>query len=167
MMHQAIIPINNTIFWHSSFNHSLFYIIHLCIFGALLKSSIVYFLRFFSQKFVKILANILVSKFFNIGIGGQLNIYNWPNIGEIFLKISVTKIWYWLIIQCFWLLYFFLHFDSPQSSIQKQECNLLMHTTCVTQNQSVIDQIWFLSFPYANYWVNSTCFIAIFSRCVN
>jgi len=31
--------------------------------------------------FVKISASISVSKFWNISIGGQLNIKNWPNIG--------------------------------------------------------------------------------------
>jgi len=35
------------------------------------------------------LANVSVSNFWNIGIDGQFNIGNQPNIGENFLKISV------------------------------------------------------------------------------
>jgi len=38
----------------------------------------------------KISANISVCKFWNIGIGDQLNIGNWPNIGEKKLKIWVS-----------------------------------------------------------------------------
>jgi len=34
--------------------------------------------------------NISVSKFWNIGIGGQSNIGNWPNTEEKVLKISVS-----------------------------------------------------------------------------
>jgi len=39
---------------------------------------------------VKISANISVSKYRNIGIGGQSNIGNWPNIGKkLFENISI------------------------------------------------------------------------------
>jgi len=36
------------------------------------------------------LENLSVSKFWNIGISGQSNNVNWPNIAEKNLKISVT-----------------------------------------------------------------------------
>jgi len=36
--------------------------------------------------FVKISANVALSKFWNICIGGQSNIGNWPNIGKIFFE---------------------------------------------------------------------------------
>jgi len=44
--------------------------------------------------------NILLKyRFWNIGIGDQSNKGNWPNIGETFLKISVSvwKKWYWFV----------------------------------------------------------------------
>jgi len=42
-----------------------------------------------SKYFVGISANIAVIKFWNISIGGQWNIVNWPNISKK-MKISVS-----------------------------------------------------------------------------
>jgi len=42
-----------------------------------------------SKFFIKISADILASKFWNIGIGGRSNIGSWPNINEKKLKVSV------------------------------------------------------------------------------